>query len=234
MLLQNDELKAALGPYTLEGPHGRLLDADHDDLALSDIVCFEMEDLMGSADAVAPVVTYLFHRLEERFDGKPAIVILDEAWLFLDDPLFAARIREWLKTLRKKNVAVIFATQSLTDVANSAIAHERAVEPQQFEIYERFGLNPRQIEIISQSTPQRDYYFQSPLGARVFELGLGPVTLAFCGASGPDDQKLIDETVAANSEAFAAAFLAAKNLNWAADLLNEWPGAAPAQMMAAE
>ena len=45
---------------------------------------------------VPPVLTYLFHRLEARFDGRPTLLILDEAWTFLDDPLFAARIREWL------------------------------------------------------------------------------------------------------------------------------------------
>lgn len=245
MLLQHDGLKAALHPYTLEGPHGRLLDADHDDLSLSDIVCFEMEALMASQAAVAPVVTYLFHRLEARFDGRPTLLILDEAWLFLDDPLFAARLREWLKTLRKKNVSVLFATQSLADIANSSIApaliescptriflpNERAVEPQQAETYERFGLNPRQVEIIAQATPKRDYYFQSPLGARVFELGLGPVALAFCGASSPDDQKLMDE-IAASGDGFAAAFLNAKDLPWAADLLGDAPGNAP--LMAAE
>ena len=252
MLLQQDELKAALTPYTLEGAHGRLLDADHDDLAIADSVCFEMEELMGAPDAVAPVITHLFHRLENRFDGRPTLIILDEAWLFLDDPLFASRIREWLKTLRKKNVSVVFATQSLADVARSTIApaiiescptrfflpNERAIEPQQRETYERFGLNPRQVEIISQSTPQRDYYFQSPMGARVFELGLGPVALAFCGSSGPDDQKLMDELEAHRVDAFAGNFLAAKNLSWAADLMREWPGPdgqqPPIALMAAE
>ena len=247
MLLQHDELKAALTPYTLEGAHGRLLDADSDDLSLSDTVCFEMEELMGAPDAVAPVITHLFHRLEERFDGRPTLIILDEAWLFLDDPLFASRIREWLKTLRKKNVSVIFATQSLADIEQSSIApaiiescptrfflpNERAIEPQQFETYERFGLNPRQIEIISQSTPKRDYYFQSPLGARVFELGLGPVALAFCGSSSQDDQKLMDSISATDPHNFAAAFLTAKRLEWAADLMAQWPGSAP-HMMAAE
>jgi type IV secretory pathway VirB4 component len=78
-------------------------------------------------DTLSPVrcrtsATYLFHRLEERFDGRPTLLILDEAWVFLDHPLFAARIREWLKVLRKKNVAVIFATQSLADIAGSSIA----------------------------------------------------------------------------------------------------------------
>ena len=247
MLIQHDELKSALHPYTLEGPHGRLLDADHDSLALADTVCFEMEDLMASEAAVAPVITYLFHRLEARFDGRPTLIVLDEAWLFLDDPLFASRLREWLKTLRKKNVAVVFATQSLSDIANSSIApaviescptriflpNERAVEPQQAETYTKFGLNPRQIEIISQSTPQRDYYFQSPRGARVFELGLGPVALAFCGASDPENQKLMDELVEQGGD-FARSFLNAKNLGWAADLLAQAPCSNPAPLMAAE
>jgi type IV secretory pathway VirB4 component len=76
----------------------------------ADVQCFETEALMGQAGVVAPVLTYLFHRLEERFDGRPTLLVLDEAWIFLDHPLFAARIREWLKTLRKKNVAVLFAT----------------------------------------------------------------------------------------------------------------------------
>jgi type IV secretion system protein VirB4 len=77
---------------------------------------------MGQAGVIAPVLTYLFHRLEARFTGRPTLLILDEAWVFLDHPLFAARIREWLKVLRKKNVSVIFATQSLADIAQSTIA----------------------------------------------------------------------------------------------------------------
>ena len=154
---------------------------------------------------IAPVLTYLFHRLEARFDGRPTLLILDEAWTFLDDALFAARIREWLKTLRKKNVAVVFATQSLADIERSTIApaliescptriflpNDRALEPQARAVYERFGLNARQIEILSLATPKRDYYAQTARGNRLFELGLGAVALAFAAAS-PDDQRLID------------------------------------------
>jgi len=81
-----------------------------------------MEELMHSKALALPVLTYLFHKLEARFDGKPTLLVLDEAWAFLDDPVFSERIREWLKVLRKKNVSVIFATQSLADVANSSIA----------------------------------------------------------------------------------------------------------------
>ena len=110
VLLQSNALKAALMPYTLEGPFGRLLDAAENGLILGDVQCFETEALMQTASAVSPVLTYLFHRLEDRFDGRPTLLVLDEAWVFLDNPLFAARIREWLKVLRKKNVSVVFAT----------------------------------------------------------------------------------------------------------------------------
>ena len=238
LMLQDAALKAALHPFTLEGAHGRLLDADHETLNLADTVCFEMEDLMHAKGAVAPVITYLFHRLEDRFDGRPTLLILDEAWLFLDDPMFAARIREWLKTLRKKNVSVVFATQSLADIAGSSIApalvescptriflpNERAQEPQSRETYQRFGLNTRQIELISRATPKRDYYYQSPLGCRVFELGLGPVALALCGASSPEDQQMLDRIQAeTEGDGFAECWLIEKGLPWAADLLARWP-----------
>lgn len=233
LLLQSNALRIALQPYTLEGPHGRLLDAAEQQLALADVQCFETEALMGQTGAVAPVLTYLFHRLEERFDGRPTLLILDEAWIFLDHPLFAARIREWLKVLRKKNVAVLFATQSLADIAGSAIApaiiescpqrillpNDRAIEPQGHDIYTRFGLNDRQIELIARATPKRHYYLQSARGNRLFELGLGPVALALCGASDPAAQARIDAVLAEHGrERFAEAFLRVAGLDWAADL----------------
>jgi len=238
LLLQSTALRSALSPYTLEGPFGRLLDAAEDDLAMADIQCFETEALMGQAGVVAPVLTYLFHRLEERFDGRPTLLVLDEAWIFLDHPLFAARIREWLKTLRKKNVAVVFATQSLADIANSSIApaiiescpqrillpNDRAIEPQGRAAYERFGLNDRQIELISRATPKRQYYLQSARGNRLFELGLGPVALALCGASDPATQARIDAQLAEQgARDFAAAFLSGAGLDWAAGLLADFP-----------
>ena len=235
VLLQSNKLKAALQPYTLEGPFGRLLDAAEDRLAISDVQCFETEELMHQAGAVLPVLTYLFHRLEERFDGRPTLLILDEAWVFLDNPVFAARIREWLKVLRKRNVSVVFATQSLADIAQSSIApaiiescpqriflpNDRAIEPQGRASYERFGLNDRQIELIARATAKRHYYLQSRRGNRLFELALGPIALALCGASSPADQQRIDRILAGGGD-FAPAFLADAGLDWAGDLLRRF------------
>jgi type IV secretion system protein TrbE len=244
LLLQSNVLKSALQPYTLEGPFGTLLDAAEDRLSLADLHCFETETLMSRPGALPPLLSYLFHRLEERFDGTPTLLILDEAWLFLDNPLFAARIREWLKVLRKKNVAVVFATQSLADISASSIApaiiescpqriflpNDRAVEPQARAAYEAFGLNERQIELIARATPKRDYYLQSARGNRLFDLALGRVALALCGASDPASQRLIDRILEEGpGEGFLGRFLEARGLSWAAALLDQFPPSDPAQ-----
>ncbi|PXA87396.1 conjugal transfer protein TrbE [Nostoc sp. 3335mG] len=234
VLLQSQALKQALAPYCLGGAYGRLLDAELEDIGTNPVQAFETEGLTGSA--AAPVVlSYLFHRIEGRLDGSPTLIIIDEGWLVLDSPAFAAQLREWLKTLRKKNASVVFATQSLADVETSSIApaivescptriflpNERAMEPQITAIYRRFGLNDRQIEILSRSTPKRDYYCQSRRGNRLFELGLGEVALAFAAASSKSDQIRIGELVDEHGRGgFAAAWLAERGAGWAIDLLN--------------
>ena len=84
------------------GTVGRLLDAETERLGEADIQAFETEGLIRAGAAPA-VLSYLFHRIEDRFDGRLTLLIVDEGWLALDDPGFAAQLREWLKTLRKKN-----------------------------------------------------------------------------------------------------------------------------------
>ena len=135
-------------------------------------------------------------------------------------------------------MSVVFATQSLADIQESTIApavvescasriflpNPQATEPQICVIYEGFGLNGRQIDIVAQATPKRDYYYQSRLGNRVFDLGLGPLALAFAGASSPEDQRAIDAVSAAvPTSDFAAAWLCHRGLDWAADLIPSFP-----------
>ena len=121
-LLQHQELRQALSNYTIKGPFGNLLDADYEKECDEIWQCYEMEALMNTPSVVAPVLMYLFHRLEKRFTGVPTLLILDEAWLFLDHPIFAKKIRNWLKSLRKRNVSVVFATQSVEDALSSSIS----------------------------------------------------------------------------------------------------------------
>ncbi|RXH41552.1 conjugal transfer protein TrbE [Bradyrhizobium zhanjiangense] len=233
VLLQSNSLKRALQPYCLGGPSGRLLDAEFERLGEASVQAFETEGLIGTSAAPA-VLAYLFHRIGDRLDGRPTLLIVDEGWLALDDEDFAGQLREWLKTLRKKNASVIFATQSLSDIDGSAIApaiiescptrlllpNERAIEPQITAIYRRFGLNDRQIELLSRATPKRDYYCQSRRGNRMFELGLGEVALAFTAASSKTDQAAITQLIAEHGpDGFVPAWLQHRGVAWATDLI---------------
>ena len=197
------EVKEAIAHYTTEGAMGHLLDAQTDSLGMSSFMVFEIEELMKMGDQnLLPVIMYIFHRIESALDGSPALLILDEAWVMLGHPVFRAKIREWLKVLRKANCAVVLATQSLSDARHSGILdvlvescptkillpNISANQETQRDLYTDIGLNSRQIDIVATST-QRDYYIITPEGRRLVQLALGKKTLRWIGSS---DKKSIN------------------------------------------
>jgi type IV secretion system protein VirB4 len=120
---QPGDLADRLAPWIDNGEHGWLFDNAQDRLDLTNrVLGFDMTALLESPRLRTPVMMYLFHRIEERLDGDPTMILIDEGWKALDDEVFAARIRDWLKTLRKRNALVGFATQSARDALDSKIA----------------------------------------------------------------------------------------------------------------
>ena len=196
--IQDETIRDAIQQYTVDGNMGHLLDAEEDGLSLSDFTVFEIEELMNLGDKYAlPTLLYLFRRIERSLHGQPSVIILDEAWLMLAHPAFRDKIREWLKVMRKANCLVLMATQSLSDAANSGILdvivestatkiflpNVYARDDDTAALYRRMGLNARQIEILATAVPKRQYYYVSETGRRLYELALGPLALAFVGAS---------------------------------------------------
>ena len=196
--IQDDAIRDAIRQYTVDGTMGHLLDAEEDGLLLSDFTVFEIEELMNMGEKYAlPTLLYLFRRIERALHGQPAVIILDEAWVMLGHPAFRAKIREWLKVLRKANCLVLMATQSLSDATNSGILdvilestatkiflpNVYARDEDAAALYRRMGLNTRQIEILATAIPKRQYYYVSENGRRLYDLALGPLALAFVGAS---------------------------------------------------
>lgn len=197
--VQDKSIREVLHAYTISGPMGTLLDAEKDGLALDErgITTFEMEDLLNLGERWSlPVLLYLFRRIERSLKGQPGLIILDEAWLLLANPTFEEKLREWFKVMRKNNVAVVMATQNLSDAANSSIfevilqaAATRIFLPSISargtfaDLYMRMGLNEQQLEIIASAIPKQEYYLVSDKGCRLFSFALGPVALAFVGAS---------------------------------------------------
>jgi type IV secretion system protein TrbE len=184
--------------------------------------------------AVMPTLTYLFHKLERRFDANtPTLLPIDEGWLFLDSPVFGPRLREWLKTLRRFKVYLVFASQSPADVANSKLfdvikescftklflPNPNARQTDTADFYKRFSLNERQIEIIAGATPKRDYYYTSPNGNRLFSLALGEIGLAYCAATGDEDIKRVGPILSGSPEDFNRDYLDMKRLEWVPEMM---------------
>ena len=226
-MVQDEAIREALKQYTVSGALGHLLDAERDGLALADFTVFELEELMGLGDKYAlPTLLYLFRRIERSLRGQPSAIIVDEAWLLLGRPVIRDKIREWLKVLRKANCLVVLATQSLTDAANSGILDvivestaTKIFLPNVFArdedtsaLYRRMGLNSRQIEILATAVPKRQYYYSSECGHRLYDLALGPLALAFVGASDKESIAEIRSLEAKYGESWTDEWLASRGL----------------------
>ncbi|MCL6250367.1 VirB4 family type IV secretion/conjugal transfer ATPase [Altererythrobacter sp. KTW20L] len=120
---QPGDMADRLSAWIEDGENGWLFDNATDKLDLTTrVMGFDMTALLENPRLRTPVMMYLFHRIDERLDGEPTMILIDEGWKALDDEVFAARIRDWLKTLRKRNALVGFATQSARDALDSRIS----------------------------------------------------------------------------------------------------------------
>jgi type IV secretion system protein TrbE len=132
--------------------------------------------------------------------------------------------------LRKRNCAVVFVSQSLTEVFHSPqrdlllescrtkvfLPNSEARSSQTSQLYRKLGLNETQVELIAHAIPKRHYYYVSPLGRRMLDLGLGPVALSFVGISGSDEIEQIRKLRQQHGDPWPAAWLAQRGLDEAA------------------
>jgi type IV secretion system protein VirB4 len=184
--VQDDRLRAALQPYL-----GTFLDGEADSVADAPHLVFEVGTLMKMGPTLrTPTVMYLLHRAEMMTASAqfPTWTYLDELHRYLDDEDFESFIGQQLATERKNNNRFILGTQSLAQIGRSRISHlifetcptkillpnpEAATSSR--ALYEEIGLNEAEIQAIAQGTPKRDYFLRSPLGKRVFSLGIGRI-----------------------------------------------------------
>ncbi|MEJ6789573.1 VirB4 family type IV secretion/conjugal transfer ATPase [Brevundimonas sp. BR2-1] len=155
-----EDLWSRLRPWWGKGDRAWLFDNPEDLTDLSvETVGFDMTVLLDDPAVRTPAMMYLFHRVEERLDGSPAIIVVDEGWKALDDDVFVRRIKDWEKTIRKRNGIVGFATQSAQDALESRIA-SAIIEQAATQIFmvnakaraedyiQGFGLTPHELDLI--------------------------------------------------------------------------------------
>ena len=167
---------------------------------------FETHALMEGDETVRVLVLdYIFAAIQQRFDGRPTLVVFDEAWSFFRHPLFVERIRSWLKEGRKNNVCVVMATQSLADAIRSELTAEllescptRLFLPNAgaesaviSEQYASLGITAPEIAQIARMRPKRDYLVCQPEGRRVVAFPLGPVNLSIIGRTSTTDSRRV-------------------------------------------
>lgn len=118
-----DDLSSRLRSWWGDGERAWLFDNEEDLTDLSaQTVGFDMTAILDNPAVRTPAMLYFFHRVEQRLDGSPAVIVIDEGWKALDDEVFVYRIKDWQKTIRKRNGVVGFATQSAQDALESQIA----------------------------------------------------------------------------------------------------------------
>jgi type IV secretion system protein VirB4 len=164
------DLAHRLGAWVEGGERAWLFDnaADEIDLGVTGIG-FDMTQLLDDPVLRTPAMMYLFHRVEERLDGTPTIIVVDEGWKALDDDVFVARIKDWEKTIRKRGGIVGFATQNARDALDSrigpAIIEQAATQifmpnpkAQAADYRQGFGLSAHELDLV-RSLPDNSHCF---------------------------------------------------------------------------
>ncbi|MBL6785541.1 MAG: VirB4 family type IV secretion/conjugal transfer ATPase [Rickettsiales bacterium] len=163
-------LAGRLAMWHGDGSHASLFDNPEDKLDFSKASSFgfEMGQVLKDAASIGPILLYLFHKINSALDGRPTMIVLDEAWALIDNDVFAPKIKDWLKVLRKLNAFVIFATQSVEDAASSSIS-DTLVQQTATQIYlpnlkatdvykEVFMLSEREYQIVKTTDPSSRFF----------------------------------------------------------------------------
>jgi type IV secretion system protein VirB4 len=165
-----NSLASRLEMWHGKGSHARIFDNDKDsiDLEKSRVFGFEMAELLKDSLSLPPVLLYIFHRINISLDGSKTMIVLDEAWALIDNPVFAPKIKDWLKVLRKLNTFVIFATQSVEDATKSQIS-DTLIQQTATQIFlpnlkatdvyrSAFMLSQREFLLIKTTDPSSRYF----------------------------------------------------------------------------
>ncbi len=152
------------------GSHAKIFDNGSDviDFHKASVFGFEMGELLKDKASLGPVLSYIFHRINLSLDGTPTMIVLDEAWALIDNPVFAPRIKDWLKVLRKLNTFVVFATQSVEDASKSIIS-DTLIQQTATQIFlpnlkatdvykSTFMLSEREYQLIKTTDPGTRYF----------------------------------------------------------------------------
>ena len=119
------------------GRHGWLFGPGaSSEISLSeDVVGIDMSEILDLGTERSALLAYLFRRIERVIeDRRPTLIVIDEAWKMLDDPIFEKRLLDWLVTMRKKNAVVMMLTQTPTHLTRVKVGPDELLVAAKIEV----------------------------------------------------------------------------------------------------
>lgn len=186
----SEVIKLYLSKDTLQG---KLFNANQNNIKYNNFNVFELSQLIHKGEKVLiPTLKYIFYQIMRKLDGRPTLIVIEEAWMAFNSPTFAKKLDEWLKTLRKLNVYIIMVTLQISDIINSPIkgtlmnqcssiiyTPNKDIEKNEvYNWYKSFGLNDLQINQIKDATPKMQYYLTNINGNKLFNLDMDNFEIA--------------------------------------------------------
>ena len=183
-------LSARLQRWVEGGRYADLFDHVEDTLTFERLQVFDFEAMRAFPSLIEPLLFYILHRVNDRIDADKGIrtlklCVMDEAWRFIQNPTLRAYVQEALKTWRKKNAAMLLATQTVEDfssvdmlrtvvescptkllLANPALDRARYAE--------LFQLNEMELELLSALVPRSQFLLKRPDLTKVLMLSVDP------------------------------------------------------------
>ena len=165
-----NSLSVRLKMWHSDGAKAGIFDNDTDmlDFSTNRTFAFDMAEIMKDPIALSPVMLYIFYKINQSLDGSPTMVVMDEAWALIGNKVFAPKIKDWLKVMRKLNAFCVFATQSVEDAAKSEIS-DTLVQQTATQIFlanlkatnayrEVFMLSQRELALVKTTDPSSRFF----------------------------------------------------------------------------
>ncbi|AOU97736.1 hypothetical protein BI364_06985 [Acidihalobacter yilgarnensis] len=189
-----------LAQWIGDGRYAGYFDHETDGMTLGAFVGIAMDEVLRFPRAARAFMDLAFHRIGKQLDGAPVYIHIEEGWFALDDPAFARKLDDWLRTLRKLNGVLILSTQSLKEIAESrtftgfASAPNRFLLPNpdiaSFESIYRDGLRltREQMKIIGEARPKGETVLVRDGRTRVLRVDIPAEGIALLRADAEADE----------------------------------------------
>jgi type IV secretion system protein VirB4 len=183
-------LATRLGKWVEGGRYADIFDHVEDTVSLSSFQVFEFEAMRTYPRLLEPLLFYVLHRVSERVADPAAasrfkLCAIDEAWRFIQHPRLRSYIEQSLKTWRKRNAAMVLATQTVDDFASTDLLRtvvescptklllaNPAMERARYA--ELFQLNDTEIDLLSELIPRQQFLLKRPSLAKVLSFTVDP------------------------------------------------------------